>query len=420
MVKNFYDFGIELLIESLILESKIEFSDNFMSLISSIKDNRISKELVNLKRSGVDASFAQNFIDIGNAKDEVTFTPERRAKEYFGKDSVIKYKVTRDGRFLTHSPGNNYLYKALGYVVPSGEPYDPSVGTIGIIKGEAKSNRSENIYAWFVSDDGRESVINKSCLVPHDDKLQLIYSKYRNNIKIGRLVRAILTASNIKFVDKEIENFVNSYKAAYDIIHDAFSKFKLVSGDEIAHWYHISQYETDESTLGSSCMAEVPPSWLDIYSKNPSCCSLLILFSDSGSIIDGRYESKKIKGRALVWKTDQGETFMDRIYYNNDSDVALFKNYAFSKGWWCRVTQSSGNRFNATNGSASKVAKYSVKLEKSRCENYPYVDSLNLINFDGKLISNSISLMQELIKARPNGELCDTDGGYGHDDEDDY
>jgi len=418
MINNFYDFKTKLLIESLILESKIEFSDNFMSLVSTIKNNRISKEILNLKRNGVDADFTQNFIDVGTAKDEVTFTPERRVKEYFGKDSVIKYRVTRDGRYLTHGPGNMYLYKALGYEIPKSDPYDPAVGTIGIIKAEAKSNRSENIYAWFISDDGRQTVINKSSLVPHDERLQSIYSKYRTNIKIGRLVRSILTSSKISFTDKEIENFVNSYKVAYDMLHNAFLKFKLVSGDEIAHWYNIAQYDTDESTLGSSCMAEVPPNWLDIYTKNPSCCSLLILFSDSGSIVGDKYESKKIKGRALVWKTDQGETFMDRIYYNKDSDVGLFKNYASEKGWWCRVTQSSGSRFNVTDGSMSKVAKYSVKLEKAEFSNYPYVDSLNLINFDANLISNSITLMRELAKAGPDGELLDTSGGYGSPDDD--
>lgn len=418
MIKNFYDFEIQLLIESLILESKIEFSDNFMSLVSSIKRSRISKEILSLKKNEIDADFAQNFIDVGSAKDEVSFTPDRRAKEYLGKDSVMRYKVTRDGRYLTHSPGNNYLYKELGYTKPDTDPYDPPVGTIGTIKAEAKSNRSENIYAWFISDNGRQTVLNKSALVPHDERLQLIYSKYRNIIKIGRLIRAILTTAKVPFTDKEVEEFVNSYKAAYDMMHDAFLKFKLVNGDEITHWYHINQYETDESTLGGSCMADVPPNWLDIYSKNPSVCSLLILFSDNGYIINGKYESKKIKGRALVWKTDQGETFMDRVYYNNDSDVSLFKSYAFDKGWWCRATQNSGNNFNITNGSVSKVAEYSVKLDNAKFDNYPYVDSLRLINFEDKLIANTSNIMIKVGSSGPLGILVSTDGEWEYPDED--
>jgi hypothetical protein len=37
--------------------------------------------------------------------------------------------------------------------------------------------------------------------------------------------------------------------------------------------------------------------------------------------------SDKIKGRAILWKTDKG-MFMDRIYTAHDSDLNLFKEFA--------------------------------------------------------------------------------------------
>lgn len=400
MIKNYSDFQFELLFESLILESKIQYSDKFINLVSQIKKNRIAKELITLSKNGADKNFTQNYIDTGKAKDEVTFTADRKAKEFFGdEDPVIKYRVTHTDRYLTNSKRNADIFSRLGYTPNEDEdPWEPERGAIGIIKSEAKSNMSDRIYVWFVSEDGRnQTVLNKTAVIPYDEKLNKIWSTFRNNIKIGRLVRSILTAAEIKFTDKEIEDFVNSYKSTYDIMNDAFLKFRLVESDDIAYWYSSSNYENDESTLGSSCMAGVPEDYFDIYSNNKNC-KLLILHSDNGT--------KKIKGRALVWNTDQGDTFMDRIYTNYDSDVALFQKYAFEKGWWSKSVQNSAHRFNVTNGTTSKNVEYTVTLEKSRFERYPYVDSLSYINFDKKIISNYPGLIDA------QGEMNDTGGYY--------
>lgn len=405
MIRNYTDFKFELLIESLILESKIKYSDKFINLISQIKRNRISKELINLNKNEVDKDFVQNYIDTGKVKDEVTFTLDRKAKDFFGGENPIKYKVTHNDRYLTHSPRNSDIFRRLGYVVSDGGPWKPEINTIGIIKGEAKSNMSDRIYILFVSEDGKESVLNKTAVVPYDEKVDKIWSTFRNNIKIGRLVRSILTAAGISFVDKEIEDFVNSYKSVYDIMNDAFLKFKIVEGNDIAYWYSKENYASEESTLGNSCMASVDKDYFDIYTENKNC-RLLILYGDNGSIKDGEYVSKKIKGRALVWNTEQGDIFIDRIYTNNDSDVDLFQKYAFEKGWWSKVGQNSAQSFNVTNGVVSKIARYTVKLDKSRFNCYPYVDSLSYINFDNKIISNYPADIDA------QGEMNDTEGSF--------
>lgn len=408
MIKNYSDFQFELLFESLILESKIQYSDKFINLVSQIKKNRIAKELLTLSKNGADKNFTQNYIDTGKAKDEVTFTSDRKAKEFFGDDDpVIKYRVTHADRYLTNNKRNFDIFGRLGYT-PGGEDdeWNPERGVIGTIKGEVKSNMSDRMYVWFVSEDGtKQTVLNKTAIVLYDEKLSKIWSTFRNNIKIGRLVRSVLTAAEIEFTDKEIEDFVNSYKSAYDIMNDAFLKFRLVDGREIAYWYSNDNYECDESTLGSSCMASVNDDYFDIYVNNKNC-SLLILHSDNGTIQEGKYISKKIKGRALVWNTEQGDTFMDRIYTNYDSDVDLFKKYAFEKGWWCKVGQNSCQNFNVTDGTTTKSAEYTVKLEKSGFDYYPYVDSLSYINFDNKIISNYPA------KIDAQGYMNDTSGEY--------
>lgn len=407
MIKNYTDFQFELLFESLILESEIKYSDKFINLVSQIKRNRIAKELLTLSKNGVDKNFTQNYIDTGKAKDEVTFTADRKAKEFFGDENpVIKYKVTHSDRYLTNNKRNFDIFNRLGYVPDEDEnPWNPERGIVGIIKGEVKSNMSDRMYVWFVSDDGRQTVLNKTAVIPYDEKLIKIWSTFRNNIKVGRLVRSVLTAAEIKFTDKEIEDFVNAYKSVYDIMNDAFLKFRLVESDDISYWYNMSNYECDESTLGSSCMANVSEKYFEIYTSNKNC-RLLILHSDNGTIQNGKYVSNKIKGRALVWTTEQGDIFMDRIYTNYDSDVSLFQKYAFENGWWSKSIQNSSHRFNVTNGATSKSAEYTVKLENSRFDRYPYVDSLSYINFDDKIISNCPGNIDA------QGEMNDTGGYY--------
>jgi len=403
MIKNFSDFNTENLLESLLLESKIEFSDKFVSILNQT-DNKIASELISIMSKDFDKDFPQNYIDIGDLKDEATFISNTKAKEILGKDK-IKYRVTMGNRHLGNRPRNEAIFRRLGYE-PEGEAHNP-MGSIGTIESETISKSTGRIYVLFVSDDGRKSVINKSALaqVNDDSNIEALWTKNRNPIKIGRLVRSILTTSKITFTSKEIEDFVNSYKSTYDLIKNALLKFKLVKGSEIEYWYNRGNYEGyGRSTLGNSCMSEADSSYFDIYSNNNNC-SLLILFSNNGEIVDGEYKSDKIVGRALVWNTDQGDTFIDRIYTNDDSDVDLFKKYAEDKGWWYKSTQNSNTGFNASNGKTSKEAKYSVSLEKTRFEHYPYLDSFPYINFDEKKISNMYSGL-----ITPQAELDSTSG----------
>lgn len=414
MIKNYFDFELDYIIESLLTESKIEFSDRFIDVLKNIKRNKIAKELLYLCTKGPDnIDFPQNYIDRGKVKDEVTFITNRKEKEMLGIEAPIKYKVSQRDRYLTHSPRNKYIYQKLGYTVPNRNPHNPIVGDIGIIKSEAISNKGV-IYAWFIDGYGNETVINKSALTPYDDRIPLLWVKNRNPIKIGRLVRSILTTSKIPFTEKELEEFVNAYKSTIEILENAFSKFSLVNGQDIAYWYDKENYaDGGESTLGNSCMSEVSSDFFDLYCSNGKVCSLLILFSDNGEINEnGKYVAKTIKGRALVWQTEQGDIFMDRIYTNNDSDVELFKKYAFEKGWWCKIAQNSATNFNTTNGTIKKVGSYSVKLEESKFEFYPYLDTFSLINFDENKIANSENLLSSI-----QAFLNDTDGLFDPNDD---
>jgi hypothetical protein len=184
-------------------------------------------------------------------------------------------------------------------------------------------------------------------------------------------------------------------------------------GYDIANWYYEGTYDTDNSTLGGSCMRyEECENYFGIYTENSDVVKLVILYADRGGRIkDGKYKSDVIKGRALLWKTNQGDMFMDRIYTNNDSDVELFKQFAEKNGWWCKKVQNSSNMFTAQKGNAFKDPSYSVDLKWADHEYYPYVDTLSYLQLneiDTRDSSGVLSNDGQIIN--PQYELRDTEG----------
>lgn len=396
MIIKYSQYKFEALLESLILESKLEFSKAFTNILSSMKGDRVAEELIKLVTNKIDDKFIQNYIDVSDQKDEVSFIPDRKAVELLGKEEIKWITADNvDEKYFTRAKNedgeykNRHLFQALGFNPEEIVEWSPDSGVSGKIIAETVSKKSGKTAVWFVSDDGRQAVINKEALIPKNASYEKLWNTSRNPVKVGRLAKSLLTVAGIVTTPKEIENFVNLYKSTFDIINDAFSKFELVKGDSISYWYNSVRYESMESTLGNSCMADVDEDFFDIYVMNPDVCSLLILYSDAGKILDGVYKSNKIKGRALVWKTNEGDIFMDRIYTNNDSDVSLFKQYAEKNGWWFKTKQNSDVEFSVSNGKTQKNGvEYVVSLSKAKFDNYPYVDSLSYINVDDKMISN--------------------------------
>jgi hypothetical protein len=286
----------------------------------------------------------------------------------------------------------------------------------GEIVSEVVSPDSGKTFILFKWDQGgidRLVCLNKDAIEQASDTERKLYSQSRNPIRIGRLVNAIMSAAKEQTSQREVEEFTNAYKSAWDMMHDAFLKFDVVSGYAIARWYDESSYESDDSTLGSSCMRyEECEKYFGIYADNSDVCKLVILYSDrGGSIKDGKFTSNYIKGRALLWKTNQGDMFMDRVYTNNDSDVELFKQFAEKNGWWCKKIQNSSNMFTAQKGSSFKDPTYSVDLKWADHEYYPYVDTLSYLRLNEINPTDSSGILSndsDLID--PQYELRDTEG----------
>ena len=404
---QYNDWILEKQIFQLILESKIIYSKKFINMLSKMKSNRLASELLNLLSK--DVPVTQNYIDVTDRKDFVSFTPDRKVQE-LTKDKPQTWKVVESGRYLTKSDKNNRIFEALGYDKEKFGCWAPDSGTIGLILSETVSRVSGNVYVMFQEFDVQEprvGVVNKTALEESDsDEIQKIWTTARNPIAIGRLVRAILVASKITFTDKEIEDFTNLYKATYDFMQDVLKQFDVVKGGKIAYWYDSNHYVKGGGTLNNSCMAEVDESYFDIYVQNPQV-SLVILYSDDGTISGEKYTSTKIKGRAILWDANingKDVKFMDRIYTVQDSDVDLFKQFAEKNEWWYKTKQSMEQSDPVTNGKETiSGPNIKVSLDDWDFEYYPYLDTMSYLDVEDSILSN-----------RNIGErmLRDTGGGW--------
>ena len=407
-ILRYSDYVLEKMAYDMILESKVIYSKKFINLLIKMKTNKLSKELLNLYSKEVD-DLTQNYIDITDEKDAVSFTSDKKVQK-LTKDKPETWMVTDSGKYLTKSDRNNKIFEALGYDKVKYECWSPEKDAVGLILSEAVS-KSGKIYVMFqeykLTGEPRIGVMNKEGLKLSDDEDMRVWSTSRNPIKIGRLVRAILNAAKIKFVDKDIEDFTNTYKATYDFAKDALKQFDIVQGDKIAYWYDEENYVSGGGSLNNSCMASVNPDYFDIYTENPQV-SLVILYGDGGSIESEKYTDDRIKGRAILWdaKLDgQPVKFMDRIYTSQDADVELFKQFAEKNGWWFKKRQSMEPNEDFTDGNSSKKGTIEVKLDDADFSEYPYCDTICYIDSDTGMASNK-------YWDDSNRMLRDTGGSY--------
>ncbi len=405
-ILQYSNFINEQKVSELILESKVVYSKKFINILNKMRSNKVASELIKLYSKDIDV--VQNYLDITDQKDAVSFTPDRKVQE-ITKDKPETWKVVESGRYLTSSDRNNKIFEALGYDKQKYGCWSPDTDSIGLILSETVSSVSGKIYVMFQEygvTDPRIGVINKAALEPEDAEDNRVWGMSRNNIKVGRLARAILSAAKISFTDADIEQFTNQYKATYDFAKDILKQFDIVTGNKIAYWYDENNYTSGGGTLNNSCMASVDSDYFDIYTQN-SQVSLVILYSDNGVIDGDKYKSDLIKGRAILWDAEiNGRIvkFMDRIYTTQDADVELFKQFAEKNGWYYKRSQSMEPGETITNGSESIRVLIKVKLDNFDFEYYPYCDTMCYLNENDGCLYN-----REMGDGKA---LRDTGGGY--------
>ena len=176
----------------------------------------------------------------------------------------------------------------------------------------------------------------------------------RTEMRLGRFLRQLFP----DITDDHIGLFLSEFESVLHNIEES-KNFSIIDGKEIKEYYKASNSDM-KSTLGNSCMVNCL-NYLDIYCDNTDKVSLLIW-----------KDSSKIKGRALLWKMDDGSTYMDRVYYSEEWVLASFINKAIREEWcW---NDGKGN-ISLDHTKLASLSKFTVTLKSSQYDLYPYMDT---------------------------------------------
>ena len=404
MLKRYQEFITESL--DLILESDVVYSDKFRKVVSSI-DSPIAKKIIEIENT--DLPVRANYFDIVPGKnDSITFLNDRKAQEILGdKKEMVKF-IGGEGGWLTHNLAENgAIFDLLGYKPESDTPYKPQSGDIAVgeVIKKVVSPTSGKTWVWVKFPAG-QGVYNNTKLQPADDKTQLLWQRGRQDISIGRGIRALLLTTGEKFLDKDIEQFVNLYKSAMDKLNDKFSFFEEVKGDTIAYWYNKRNYEQGSGQLHNSCMATVPADYFQIYTLNPDKVSMVIYKNPENP--------EKILGRAIIWTLNSGIRFMDRIYCIKDSDIELFRQYAKENGIYYKKYNGSSDSGQAIAPDGTETSlQLEVTLRKGYYDRYPYLDTLKYWDPSGRISNRKNSSSYTLEDTGGDYINCEHCGGSG-------
>lgn len=402
--------------EYTINESKLFLSDNFIDILNSIK-SPISKVILDSNEKNID-KLNVNYVDMDKDKnDEVSFTQDSRIlRDLKAKDLYVKV-AGGDWISAKHEGGKDFsdLFTEFGITDIYLNLRDhylnfAATDTIFELLGSkvAKADGIEYCLCKDVSDDelyiiSKDGVKRVDNIEDRAGFMEKYYKLYRNRMKIGRLVRSLLNDIGAKFSDKDIEEFVNEYKAKIDNINNIEQYFEIVNGEDIRYWYSVDNYYAQEGSLGGSCMRyDKCQEYLDIYVDNKTV-DLLILKSPN--------DSEKIIGRALLWTLTDGSTFMDRVYVCKDFYSKIFKEYASKNNWLHKRSDNSQEDCDVVKPDGSmREGKLEVKVNGYEYEKYPYADTLKFYYIFDKTISNKADKKKDYIK------IEDTEGGIDKDD----
>jgi hypothetical protein len=249
----------------------------------------------------------------------------------------------------------------------------------------------------FFDESGDENIENWAFNQMYNQNLgrpSKVWKEQRSEISIGKFTNKIYQNDKKTLTSKELENFVNLYKSFYDMEKEAFSRFEVVSGEEIKKWYLYENYEDQRGQLGASCMRHKGcQNYFNIYTQNPEVVSLVILKSSK--------DDTKITGRALLWTSTLGNKIMDRIYYINDSDRHLFEKFAKENGWKSKDDMNW-----------RELEENTIQLKKWNFDEYPYLDTYAYLSKEKGVLSADEDLWPEQGYIR----LQSTSGLFEDDD----
>ena len=280
-----------------------------------------------------------------------------------------------------------------------------------------KKNNSE------VEDGKVENTLKTINLKNRDLKEYEWWTKNRATVKLGSFIGKVFPNEYKQGGNpgQDIESFVQSVIAKRNFLDNPVDNFKIVKGDDIIKYYNYKMNDTSDidgasvgGPLAGSCMRnDSCADYVNFYAQNKDV-SMLVLFSDN----DNRKE--KIVGRAILWElsSPSGRTFMDRIYYRYESDMAAFKQYAEKNGWLYKNSQnmSYSERIVDSKTGESNYMNLKTLSTFEQTQYYPYMDTMKWFYIDQGYLTND----EDIIDGEEVYFLESTGGGYQDAGEEDH
>lgn len=147
--------------------------------------------------------------------------------------------------------------------------------------------------------------------------------KGRQAMKVGRTLKKLIPTLS----DKQVEELVTLYRAAFKVIVLGEGKnLDVVTGEDIRYWYsneHYAKSSYGSSELWNSCMSSSSCSvYFNLYCENPDKIALCTYTN----------EDDKLMARAVVWRLDDGQVYMDRVYAIGPEEKTILMDYAKKNG----------------------------------------------------------------------------------------
>jgi len=186
-----------------------------------------------------------------------------------------------------------------------------------------------------------------------------------------------------------VTKLTNAYRAE---VRKAGLKFEIVYGADIVLAY-------DEEYAAHSCMTGSSSNLLGLYEYNPEVISML------------KFHSPDTRARAMMWKTTDKKTILDRIYPNDGWHVeAIFD--------WCKENKIIYRKCLGQAGgkiATSDDKQHFVMVKPDDDEKWPYLDTFRYgrnWKEDKWLLSNYPSGFFGRKKFEAKRKFFDTGGGY--------
>lgn len=380
IIKKYNNF----LLESLLLESQFIIENSFREIIAMIKhenwgniEGKVAEFILSVV--GEELDLVYNYINDTTKPGLISFIPDDKID--FSQVAVDRGRILRPDQ-------NDNLIKAYG--IPFKGLISDLQGTVNdfkllkVIDTNGKiSNEKYRVgghYLYYLQNNkDPQKFVALYRSVKSGNTAKVVFANIpevrRSEVKLGRFVNKLVdiysksealknspnSYDEVPFFDfnaSDIEKFVNAYTAKVLFEQNALERFKVVSGEEIRKWYDEKNYSNINGggQLNSSCMRHSRcQKYFDIYVDNPKVCQLLILMDNT---------DKKILGRAILWKTENGDNFMDRIYTEKDNYMKLFKQWGEQNSYQMKSYNYKGEPI-------------IVKVKPKLYSYYPYMDTLS-------------------------------------------